>query len=320
MNKCNLLVLCYFHNEDERLSNSIVSVLNQEKIDLNLLLFDNNSDDRSRDIAVEIAKNDSRVTLIQSKIFLSVTDSWFQALRYAFKLFDFDYLVLIGGDDEFANKDVLYQASQKLRKDSSLKGVLPIFSNQFGNKFALNVSRLLVINRFKLVCNWQFVHAMFGVYQREVWSEVLHAFNSLQSKKLDSDWWVSLYLLKFKVVTLDRYQYYKYLKNQSYASHYYNGDKIFQNFTIPSDGSGQLKTKKLLNSLIFAKISHLRFFQELNRTFRHFNSNKFYLRKHFKIEYLIYPIFFFAANFYKIFKSQLYNDYSKSRSAWWTRR
>ena len=314
MNKCNLLVLCYFHNEGERLLNSIVSVLNQEKIDLHLLLFDNKSDDVSKDIAIKTAINNSRVTVIQSKVFLPVTDSWFTALNHAFEKFDFNYLMLIGGDDQLQDKHALYRSSQKLTNDYSLDGVLPIFNNQFGKSFKLNVSRIGLVNRFKLIGDWQFAHAIFGLYRRAVWSEILHIESSLESKKVDSDWWVALFLLKFKVVTLEGFNYYKYLKQQSYTSGYYTGDDFSQSVTKISLVSKYLTKKHFTNILKFNKTFNFGFYQLLNATISHFNSNKLYLKKHFRYEYLIYPIVFFLVQVLKKFKFKMFSLYANFRN------
>jgi len=63
-NKPEITVILPFYNAEQTLKSAVVSILNQSFSDFELLLVDNNSIDKSADIAEKLAKTDTRIRLL----------------------------------------------------------------------------------------------------------------------------------------------------------------------------------------------------------------------------------------------------------------
>ncbi|MBS0271331.1 MAG: glycosyltransferase [Proteobacteria bacterium] len=84
------------HNRLRLLKDAIYSVLQQSHPDWELIIFDNGSQEPIKEYIESLS--DNRIRLERSEKFLSVTDSWNQAIDYATG----DYIIFLGDDDGLA--------------------------------------------------------------------------------------------------------------------------------------------------------------------------------------------------------------------------
>lgn len=304
------MIVIYFHNEQITLLESIKSVLKQKDVNLEVFLVNNGSDDESNIIASTFESSDERVTLLNSDKFLSIDKIHFFALEKALEMFNFDYLMFLGGDDTLIGYTTLKEAIDRLNDNALLSGVVPIFYNQFESAITLKLSRVRVVNRIRLIKDWKYVHAVLGVYRKDVWVKVYKLKPLLIGQSAATDWMISLFLFKFKIESLVEFKYFKFVKGLDYNSHYYTGIQNEQLSNLESSSHLPQLEIKLGIMRRFLKIWNLLILQPCNKTSQFFTVNQNFLSKHFRFEKFIYSPIFFLHQFLKPLKFK-YKIYRK---------
>ena len=109
--KFSIITVCY--NASATIRETIASVLNQTYQELEYIVVDGKSDDGTVEILQNI--NDTRM------MFISEKDSGiFDAMNKGMKMASGDYLIFLGADDTFFDKDVLKKVAGKLTGDNDV--------------------------------------------------------------------------------------------------------------------------------------------------------------------------------------------------------
>jgi glycosyltransferase involved in cell wall biosynthesis len=106
-------VIINVHNGEHYLRSAIESVFSQSFGDFELLIWDNNSNDQTNQIAQEAANSDSRVSVIKAKIKTSL----YEARNQALKRTSGKFIAFLDSDDSW-RQDKLSVASKRFGADN----------------------------------------------------------------------------------------------------------------------------------------------------------------------------------------------------------
>ena len=283
-----VLIVCPIKNEEAGLRRALKSVLSQDYGNFILLVIDNHSEDNSLKIAYSIAAEDSRVVVKTNNSGLSVNESWKVALDKSLRNYDFDYLMFFAGDDCLLNNSYLSNSLNGMGGKNQFMGVVPKFIDQFGNTIlAMELKEKAKRNQYELCKNWAYVHAVYGLYNRECWEKIYTRYQEAFDKSVKFDWWLAINLLSFPVKYSENSLYFKYRKPIDYGSDYYLAvDKV--RVEIKKRNSANKSFLRVLRSI----------FQDTTEHFRmqpNFTSDNSYF---FKMK--IFTLFFLTSAFTRI--------------------
>jgi hypothetical protein len=270
-----------------------------------MFLFNNNSTDSSTKIAKAISEESDRIIYKESGVFLSNAESFTTSLKLVMRFGNFDHMMLIGGDDYLTSDEYLSVGLQALKDSRGISGVIPSFTNQMDSTLFLKINKIKLLNRIRLVNNWQYVHIFFGIYKKEVWEKFEFLLDNL-AKDITLDWWFSLLALKQNIKSQHRLVYFKLIKNLNYNSSYYQGPTTMKSYKLMDSKSNALQNWGCFNIRHYINFFRKPFFDTIN----FFNTNSVILRKEFPIEDLIFRIVYFYSIFSKPFKFKM-NQFRK---------
>jgi glycosyltransferase involved in cell wall biosynthesis len=221
-----ILVLCPAKNEEKGIQNAIQTILLQDYQNVIVHVVDNNSEDNTLNIVESMALKDSRIFISKTNVNLSVNRSWEFALTVTLNSFEFDYMMFFGGDDRLFGNSFLGDLMNQIQMKPRLSGVVPLFIDQSGKvKIDLQLQEWGDQNLYMLCKKWAYVHAVYGLYSKRCWENILTKHPDVFDKGVSFDWWLSANLLRFPVVQVKKSEYIKHNKFVSYESEYYLGNE-----------------------------------------------------------------------------------------------
>lgn len=109
--KFSIITVCY--NASATIRETIASVLNQTYQELEYIVVDGKSNDGTNEILQGF--DDTRMTFVSEK-----DSGIFDAMNKGMKMASGDYLIFLGADDTFFDKDVLKKVANKLTADNDV--------------------------------------------------------------------------------------------------------------------------------------------------------------------------------------------------------
>jgi teichuronic acid biosynthesis glycosyltransferase TuaG len=307
-------VICPFYNEEKYIKESIESVLNQSYHNIELILINDGSTDKSYDIIRDIISKDSRVKYFKKSNSGTVANP----RNYGAKKATGKFIAFIDADDIWKNNKLELQL-KKIKNNflSCTAADYRIKNSNFRSNFILNKIRFLFQNFFIKKINygkfwWLYVYNPIVVSSVLIKKEFFNKFKFNEDVNIreDIDFWITLsknykkFIAYNKeiLVTITR-------KEKSLSSEYLSEFSRYIN-TI-NKKIGDFNDFKYLNYLFLGII--LRILKALIK------KNYIFLRKNFKnfsfIFIFFYFIIFYSPLFWYLGNSLLYSNNPKKTEA-----
>jgi glycosyltransferase involved in cell wall biosynthesis len=236
----DILILSPIHNEGARIGNMIDSLTKQTFLNWHLLVYDNSSKDKSRDIVRQKMQSDSRISLEADDRLVNTGENFNRAIHYARERYQSPYIFILGGDDELREDYLLSEFMKAMIKGASVvvpqyelfyieEGIEIIEEKCFPDNF--NFSRIKLKNRINHSLNPEYGNMLYALYRFEEFYKIFddprsHLIGDLHARwgMIFSDWWfinTTLRLVEGPISFAGQTTYGKYMKRVSYSSSYH---------------------------------------------------------------------------------------------------
>lgn len=213
----NVLILLPVYNDANRVARTISSIISQSYQEWDLCILDNNSDDGTFEVCLSFAY-DERIHVFRNDELIPLNQNWIKVYEIGKEIKDFCYISFIASDDYWDSPDYLKCIIESFDTGSEnslfLSPIHICFSDNFESHEltispeATSCSRFL--RKIRILRNWNYVHAIYGVYTKELFGKLMTDRFSKLSSYMGSDWyWVYnlLHHSKIRVVKNARYSY-----------------------------------------------------------------------------------------------------------------
>ena len=156
----------FVYNEEKYLSSTIESVLEQDFTDYEIIISDNASDDKTKDIALEYTKRDSRITYVRHSKNIGAIQNWNSLVTKARG----EYYVPAGGHDLWSKNFLSSMVNALDRDKNAVLAYAPtIWIDERGNHLFkptgfIDTSGSGAIARFNMII-WGNQFALYGIYR-----------------------------------------------------------------------------------------------------------------------------------------------------------
>lgn len=220
MNAIRVTIVCPVKNEALTLARAIKSLRRQTHTDWRLLIFDNNSTDSTKKIAMHFSRGDSRIFYHHNFKSLSAATNWIKGLEFSAREYASEFTMFFGGDDWLRNDDYI---ESLLNQIGTCDGIIPKIIGPNGKETVrLYISKIPFLNRIFLSYSWKYVHIVYGFYKTDY---IVDCFSKFQNKNPESaDWGLAFLLLSGQIRQSRNSEYVKIPKKVDYSSAYYLGE------------------------------------------------------------------------------------------------
>ncbi len=237
----DILILSPIHNEGARIGNMIDSLTKQTFLNWHLLVYDNSSNDNSRDIVRQKMQSDSRISLEADDRLVNTGKNFNRAIHYARERYQFSYIFLLGGDDELREDYLLSEFMKAMIKGASVvvpqyelfyveKGLDITEQKCFPDNFTF--SRIKLKNRINHTLHPEYGNMLYALYRFEEFfkifddprSQLIGDLHARGGMNFVSDWWftnTTLRLVEGPIFFAGQTTYGKYMKKIPYSSSYH---------------------------------------------------------------------------------------------------
>jgi len=204
-------------NAEDFLNESVSSVLKQTYKNFELIIVDDSSTDKTKEIAKRFAESDERVKIITNKINRKRAGSINRGIKFS----SGEFITFLDADDKYLNKtlEMQYSFMRKNPKIDMIYGATKFFGFENGRTTPLNLIgldlRKLLLERKKLDLSTKTPGQFFGIGGGIASCSVMIKRNVFKKCKFDEklrnsedyDLWFQIIGKGFKVKALDKILY-----------------------------------------------------------------------------------------------------------------
>jgi chlorobactene glucosyltransferase len=190
-------VLIPARNEEKNIERCVRSILNQKNFDFEIIVLNDDSEDRTLEILENLKKEFSELKIIDNKI---LREGWLgktNACQILFENSKGDILIYFDADTFHKNNAILKSVSYLIKRDLDMISVFPqeiVIS--FFEKLIIPFMNFALMSFYPLL---PFANGQFVVYKRETLSKI-GGFEKIKNEVLDDIKMASLYRKnKFKI-------------------------------------------------------------------------------------------------------------------------
>ena len=197
----SLLFICPLLNEANTIEKLITSLQNQNYMNWHVFFGNNNSSDKTSELVKNYSKLDNRISIIDFDLRVNVGDSLRRTIQEAYSILEFDYVMIVGGDDLLVGKDFIQDIISRFQKNANV--VLPQLKNELleNNKLIFNQNTSAnTFSRIKLWVEPKMVHLVFSVYTKKLFKSDFE--NILKNEKIkdeSKEFWIGFTALTRKI-------------------------------------------------------------------------------------------------------------------------